>query len=314
VGAVLVRPLEGAIGWDMHYESEFDTSRRSEERSVSNFEVITPGYFHTVGTPLLEGREFSIHDTEETEKAVIISSGLAQRMRRLGHEPVGTRIRFGTHADGPWWKIVGVTGNTRYRGIATRDEDIYVCYLQTGIPVNYLVIRGRATANQLTAIVRQQVAALDPNQAIANVATIKQLVARDTARQRFNMTLLLTFGATALLLAAAGVYSVVAESVTVRTREIAIRLALGAERRILTRQFVAGVLRSVLIGEFLGLLTLLAAGQFLVSLLYAIGPRDPLVLTAVLAFLLVVSVSAASIPAWIAAGEESIAKKLAQAP
>jgi predicted permease len=314
VGAVLVRPLEGAIGWDMHYESEFDTLRRREELAISNFEVITPGYFQAVGTPLLEGREFSSHDREDTEKAVIVSSGLAQRMRRLGHQPVGTRIRLGTHGEGAWWKIVGVTGNTRYRGVTTRDEDIYVCYLQTGIPVNYLVIRGPATANQLTTLVRRQVAALDPNQAIANVATLKQLVDRDTARQRFNMDLLLTFGVTVLLLAAAGVYSVVAESVSVRTREIAIRLALGAERRTLTRHFVAGILRFVLIGEFLGLLTSLAAGRFLAGLLYAIGPRDPMVLTAVLAFLLVVSAFAASIPAWIAAGQESIAKKLAQAP
>jgi ABC-type antimicrobial peptide transport system permease subunit len=152
---------------------------------------------------------------------------------------------------------------------------------------------------------------LDPNQAIANVVTLEQLVARDTARQRFNMALLLTFGVTALLLAAAGVWSVVAESVSLRTREIAIRLALGAERRALTRHFVNGILRFVLIGEFLGLLISFATGRFLAGLLYAVGPRDPLVLTAVFVFLLVVSASASAIPAWIAAGQEPIAKKLA---
>jgi hypothetical protein len=158
-------------------------------------------------------------------------------MRATGRDPVGTRIRFGRKDDGDWWTIVGVTGNTRYRGVVARDEDIYVCYLQTGIPVNYLVLRGRATAGELTALARRQVAALDPSQAIANVATIGELARKDTARQRFNMMLLLSFGLTSLLLTAAGIYSVIAEMVSLSTREIAVRLALGSDRLMLVRKF-----------------------------------------------------------------------------
>jgi putative ABC transport system permease protein len=302
-GAVLVRPLEGTIGWDMPFRTEFDRARSSEQLPVSNFEVITPGYFQTVGTPILEGRDFTNQDRENTQKAVIVSNGLANRMRASGHEPIGTRIRFGKRDDGTWWTIVGVTGNTRYRGVAARDEDIYVCYLQVRLPVNYLVLRGRAPANELTALVRREVAALDPSQAIANAATIGELLRRNTARQRFNMALLLSFGLTSLLLTAAGIYSVIAEMVSLRTREIAIRLALGSDRSILVRRFIGRTMGFVLLGEMVGLLAFLVLGRAVSSLLYSIQPEDPFVLSVVLSSVLIVSAAAASVPAWIASGQ-----------
>jgi predicted permease len=302
-GAVLVRPLEGTIGWDMTYRSEFDIPRTSEQLPKSNFEVITPGYFQAVGTAILEGRDFTNQDRENTPKVVVISEGLAQKLRSKGHEPVGARIHFGTRDEGEWWTIVGVTGNTRYRGVTTRDEDIYVCYLQTGIPVNYLVLRGPAAAVKLTALARQQVAALDPSQAIANVATIGELVDKNTARQRFNMTVLLSFGLTSLLLTAAGIYSVTAEIVSLRTREIAIRLALGSDRLMLVRSFVGGTIGFVLIGELTGVTAAFFLGRAVSGLLYAIQPNDPFVLAFVLSCVLIISAAAASIPAWIASGE-----------
>jgi putative ABC transport system permease protein len=286
----------------MTYRSEFDIARSSEQLPVSNFEVITPGYFQTVGTRILDGRDFTNQDRQDTPKVVIISDGLAQRMRGAGHEPVGTRIRFGRRDDGDWWTIVGVTGATRYRGVATRDEDIYVCYLQTGIPVNYLVLRGNATPRELTTLARRQVATLDPSQAIANVATIGELVGKNTARQRFNMALLLSFGLTSLLLTAAGIYSVIAEMVSFRTREIAIRLALGSDRLALVCRFVGGTIGFVLIGEITGLAASLFFGRAVSNLLYAIKPEDPFVLSFVLCCVLIISAIAGSIPVWIASG------------
>lgn len=302
-GAVLVRPLEGSIGWDMTYRSEFDHPRSSEQSPTSNFEVITPGYFETVGTPILEGRDFTDRDRENAPNVVIISSGLAHKMRRAGHEPIGTRIRFGRRDEGEWWTIVGVTGSTRYRGVTTRDEDIYVCYLQSGIPVNYLVLRGHATASELTSLARREVAALDPTQAIANVATIGELVNKNTSRQRFNMTLLVSFGLTALLLTIAGVYSVIAEMVSLRTREIAIRLALGSDRVTLVRRFVAATIGCVLIGEIAGLAASLLLGHAVSGLLYAVKPDDPFVFAFVLSCAFVIATVAASLPAWSASGQ-----------
>jgi putative ABC transport system permease protein len=302
-GAVLVRPLEGTIGWDMTYRPEFDTAGPSKQLPVSNFEVITPGYFQTVGTPLLEGREFTDQDRENTAKVIIISKGLAQKMRSAGHEPVGTRVRLGRRNEGEWWTVVGVAANTRYRGVTVSDEDIYVCYLQTAIPVNYLVVRGRAPAGELAALVRKQVAALDSSQAVANVATIGELVRKNTARQRFNMTLLLSFGVAALFLTAAGVYSIIAEMVSLRTHEIAIRLALGADRVKLVRRLAGRTVGFVVIGEILGLLTALCLGRVLQGLLYGVQPRDPLIFTFALFCVLAVATGAAFIPAWIASGQ-----------
>jgi predicted lysophospholipase L1 biosynthesis ABC-type transport system permease subunit len=224
-------------------------------------------------------------------------------MRRAGHNPIGTRIRFGRRDDGDWWTIVGVTGNTRYRGVTTRDEDIYVCYLQTGIPVNYVVLRGPASAGELTALVRQQVAALDPAQAVANVATLGELVRRDTARQRFNMALLLSFGLASLLLISAGVYSVISEMISLRTREIAIRLALGSDRLSLVRRFIGRTIGFVLLGEITGLMACLFLGRAVSGLLYAIRPDNPFVLAFVVSCVLATSAVAASVPAWIVSGQ-----------
>lgn len=297
---VLLRPLEGSIGWDVPYQAEFEPSRRLEELPVSTFEVVTPGYFRTIGTSLLEGRDFTDQDKEGAEQTAIVGRRIAERFRRMGHNPIGTRIRFGRSTADNWVKIVGVVEDTRQRGMRITGDDIYVPYLQTGIPVNYLVIRGNGSVQDLTSLVRREVAKIDPDQTIAQVETISQLVDRDTARERFNMLLLLTFGAGALLLAAAGVYSVMVESVLVRKREIAIRIALGADPPGLVGKLVKGTLHCVLLGELVGLLFVIASGRFAAELLYGVSPGDLRVLGSVMTFLLVVAGIAALIPAWMA--------------
>jgi putative ABC transport system permease protein len=302
--AVLLRPLEGTIGWDMYYQPEFDTVRRPDELSLANFEVVTPGYFQTVGTALLEGRDFTDRDRADSEKTVVIGRSMAARFRRMGHNPIGTRIRLGRTALDGWWKVTGVVADARYRSVTSTGEDIYVSYLQTGIPLNYLVIKTHGQPNGVAAMVRRQVERLDASQAIASVATIGQLIDRNTARQRFNMMLLLTFGLGALVLAAAGVYSVVAESVSVRKREIAIRLALGADRPRLIGRLTGATLRFVLCGELVGVLCAVAAGRSMSGMLYSISPGDPAVLGSVFVFLLAVSTLAAAVPAWVASGQQ----------
>jgi putative ABC transport system permease protein len=179
---------------------------------------------------------------------------------------------------------------------------MYVCYLQSGLPVNYLVLRGHAAASELTRLVQQQVAALDPTQAVASVATIGELVEKNTARQRFNMALLLSFGVASLLLTAAGIYSVIAEMISLRTREIAIRLALGSDRLALVHKLIAGTMLFVLIGESAGLAAFLLLRRAVSSLLYAVKPEDPFVLSFVLVCVLMIAALAASAPAWIASG------------
>jgi putative ABC transport system permease protein len=304
-GAVLLRPFEGTIGWDAQYEFEFEASREdSRERPQANFEVITPGYFQTVGTPLLEGRDFSNHDDESGESVAIISDSLAKRIRKAGRIPIEHRLRIGRGPNGPWMKVIGVCASARYRSVTQSGDDIFVPYLQSGVPTNYVVIRGSRPAGELAALARRTLARIDPNQAVADVATLGSLIDRNTARHRFNMILLLWFGACAVILAATGVYSVIAEGVAVRRREIAIKTALGARKPQLVREIVYRALVFVLAGEAVGLCCIAGLGRLGSELLYGVSARDPVILGSTLAFLFVVSVGAALCPAWAAAGRD----------
>ena len=306
--AVLLRPLEGTIGWDVAYQFEFEAGAGtgagdSRELPKANYEVVTPGYFQTVGTALIEGRDFNDGDQEGGAGVAIISRALAQRIRRAGHLPVGHRVRLGM---GPpvWLKVIGVSADARYRSVTQTGADLFVPYLQAGAPTNYVVIRGTRPSGELFALVRRTLSALDGNQAIAGVATIGELIDRNTARHRFNMILLLWFGVCAAILAATGVYSAIAESVAARGREIAIKTALGAGRPRLVREMVSFALVFVLAGEAVGLVCAVAVGRLAPELLYGVSPRDLRILGPVLAFLFLVSLAAAFGPAWIAAGAD----------
>ncbi len=299
--AILLRPLEGTIGWDVSYEFEFEAgSKEGQVLPKTNYEVVTPDYFKTVGTPLLAGRDFNEHDSENGEPVVIVSQALAERIRAAGRSPLGSRIRLGL--TGPRWsKVIGICANARYRSIAQKGADIFVSYLQAAQPTNYVVIRGTQSAADLAALVRRTLAAMDSSQTIAGVATIGELVDANSARHRFNMILLLWFGVCAAILAASGVYSIITESMAMREHEIAIKTALGAPRIRLARELVAGTLGFVLAGEALGALLAWAFGKLASELLYGVSARDPWLLGSVAGFLLAVSLIAALWPAWAAA-------------
>jgi predicted lysophospholipase L1 biosynthesis ABC-type transport system permease subunit len=302
--AVLIRPLEGTVGWDVPYEFEFEAGGKDNRvLPKANYEVVTQDYFKTVGTPLIEGRDFDDHDAEDGEPVTIISRALAQRMRVAGQSPLGSRLRLGL---GPrrWSKVVGVCSDARYRSITQRGVDIFVPYLQASQPTNYVVIRGTESAQDLAALVRRTLRDVDSNQAIAGVATIGELIDRNAARHRFNMLLLLLFGICAAILAATGVYSVIAESMAEREREIAIRTALGAQRLQLVRDMVYRTLVLVLIGELLGAFSVSTLSRVSFELFYGVSARDPLVLGLVAAFLFIASLGAALGPAWSAAGRD----------
>ncbi len=299
-GAVLVRPLEGTIGWDVPYSLEFET-QDNRVLPKGNYEAITPGYFATVGTAIVEGRDFDDHDSAESEQVAVISRTLAQRIREAGQSPVGHRLKLGLGAP-RWLKIVGVTADARYRSITQRGVDLFVPYLQAVPSTNYLAIRGNG---DLTGLVRRTLAAIDPSQAVAGIATIGELIDRNAARHRFNMMLLIWFGICAAILAAMGVYSLIAETMTEREREIAIRSALGATRVRLVRDMVSRTLVFVAFGELLGAAVVGAGARAGAELLYGVSARDPLVLGAVGAFLFVVSLAAAFWPAWVGSGDQA---------
>ena len=303
--AILLRPLEGNIGWERSYEFELETGR-TEGRVLpkANYEAVTPDYFRTVGTPLLEGRDFNEQDSTDAEPVVIISRALGERIRAAGYSPVGHRIRLGTSSD-RWMNVIGVVADARYRNITQTGADIFVPYTQTFAPTHYLLVRGTQSPDALADLVRRTLAEMDPDQAVAHVATLGELMDRNAARHRFNMTMLVWLGICAAILAAAGVYTVVSEASVARERELAIRSALGAERFRLVGHVIYRALVFVFIGEVLGIFAAVAIGGVASELFYGISARDPVVLGSVATFVFVVSWWAAFWPAWSATARGS---------
>jgi putative ABC transport system permease protein len=266
-----------------------------------NYEVVTPDYFQTVGTPLLEGRDFNEHDVDGADPVAIISGALARKVRAAGHEPLGYRVRLGGNA---WSKVVGVAGDARYRSITQQGSDVFVPDTQATPSTNYLVIRGTRSAGDLAGLARATLAGIDPNQAVAGVATLGELIDRNSGRHRFNMTLLVWFGICAAILAASGVYSVVGETMASKEREVAIRSALGAQRGRLAREMVSRTLGFVLLGELAGIGVVIGLETVESGVLYGVSARDPRLCAALVTFLFVTSLAAAFWPAWSTAGKD----------
>jgi putative ABC transport system permease protein len=305
--AVLVRPLEGTIGWDRSYLFAFErgtTGGRSLPKA--NYEVVTPGYFATVGTQLLEGRDFDEHDTAEHQPVIIISRALAERIRAAGFTPLGSSVSL---EPDDWRKVVGVSADARYRGVTQPLADVFVPALQAAAPTNYVVIRGNRPSQELASLVRRTLAGIDSTQAVSGVATIGQMIDRNAVLHRFNMTLLLWFGICAAILAAAGVHGVVAEAMGARRRELAIKTALGARRSRLVREAVSRTLAWVLVGAVLGIVGTAALGSLAADLLYGVSARDPGILGGAGAFLLMASAASAFGPAWNASGRAADLKQ-----
>lgn len=293
VAAILLRPLEGEIGWDLPYEFEFETSMSN--RAVlpkANYEVVTSDYFKTVGTPLLEGRDFSPHDSEGTEQVAIINQTLAGQIRAHGHVPLGHRIRLGPGSR-VWRRVIGICGNAAYRALAEARADVFVPFRQVTQPTRYVVVRGNRPAKELSEMVRRVVKETDPSQGVGEAWTIGDLIDRNLARHRFNMILLLWFGGFALVLAISGVYGVVSETMAAREHEVAIKKAIGAPRDRIVREAVAGPVRFALLGYVIGAALVASAANWGEEVLHGVSARDPVVLGSVGVCLFALSIATA---------------------
>ena len=211
-------------------------------------------------------------------------------------DPVGVRFKLPW---GGWRTIVGVVQDTKQNGIAAEIEPEIFLPMQQSIsnPEMSLVIRSSVPPDSLASAVRASVAALDPNLPVYGIQTMDDLVAGQVASQRFNSYLLAAFAVLALLLAAVGIYGVLAYTVSQRTREIGIRLALGAESRNVRRMIVGHGLGIALFGIGIGLAASLGLTRVMRSLLYAVKPSDPATFAAVSLALVLVTLAACWIPA-----------------
>ena len=256
---------------------------------------ISPGYFETMRIPLRAGRWFTPQDRQGTASVVVIDENLA-RQYWPGANPLGKHMRRG---GAPWSTVVGVVGHVRHSDLAgdTGKGTYYYSVFQQPIPYGSVVVRTRADPAALAGAIRQAVRDVDPNQPVHHVQAMEDMVAASLAPRRFAVVLLGFFAAVALAMAALGLFGVVGYSVAQRTREIGIRMALGAGRRAVLVLVLGQGLRLAGTGVALGLAAALAGGRALRSQLFAIEPWDPATMAGTAAVLIAASLAAAYIPA-----------------
>lgn len=257
---------------------------------------VTPDYFKTMGIGVLQGRAFENSDQEKTPLVAIVDEKLARKFFPNG-DPVGKRVRLGGEK-APWLTVVGVTRSVKNRQL---DEDaryyIYQPFTQWVRRENSIVLRSTVDPASLVAGLRSQVASLDSDLPLFDVTTIDESVARSVSSRRLSSMLLLGFSVTAFLLAVIGIYGVISLSVTNRTNEFGIRLALGAQPRNVLQLVVGQGMRVALVGLAIGLAAALTITRLMRSLLFGISATDPVTFAAVALLLALAALAAAYIPA-----------------
>jgi putative ABC transport system permease protein len=266
--------------------------------SARNY-TASPGYFRVLGIPVRSGRAFRESDAKNSPPVILVNEALA-RQYFPGQEPLGQHLVF-NFPDGKsvQREIVGVVGNVRFEAFnADEVPEFYIPFEQSPSAVSEVVVRAKGEdAAALTASVRGALKGVDPNLLIWETRTMDELVGRWTAPQRFNVALLGLFAALAMLLAAVGIYGLMSYTVTQRTHEIGIRMALGAQARDVLRMVVRQGMLLTLAGLGLGLAGAFALTRLMRGLLYGVSPTDPLVFAAVSLLLAAVALVACLVPA-----------------
>ena len=289
-------PVEDWNGWG--FVTEDNPSPPANEEPDGNYQVTGPDYFRAMGIPLREGRFFTAQDTQQAMRVVIVNEELA-RTQWPAKDPVGRRLRVNMSGK-PWLTVIGVVGNVRTEWPMPQfRQELYLPYTQYpwDLAPRHLIVRTAVNPAAMAAAVRREVAALDKDQPVSDVRTLEDVVAEAVGPQRFAMMLLGSFAALAVVLASVGIYGVMAYSVSQRTHEIGIRMALGAQRGNVLSMVVGEALVLALIGAGLGLAGAWGLTRLLSSLLYNVRPTDPLTFALVPLLLVGVSAFASYIPA-----------------
>ena len=294
-------PVSGGGGL-IHFNISGHPPKTAHDYVAAGYRAVTANYFETLGVPLLQGRLIRPADDEKSPSVVVINATMAH-VYFPNESPLGRRMQIGATPDNqiPTMEIVGVVGDvTQGLGLEPKAE-MYVPYQQLDqlLPIFQMSIVLRTAGDphlQATAL-RSALAEIDPNQPLVNVRTMEDNMAATVAQPRFRTWLIGIFAALALTLAAVGIYGVTSYSVTQRTSEIGIRVALGAQPPDIFRILVGKGLRFALIGVAVGLVATLVVTRLLASFLYGVSASDPLIFSSVAILLIAISAAASFFPA-----------------
>ena len=295
VAVSTLQPLQG----DDEIWGYWLESTPSTENNDGNvlFNRVTPEYFDAMGIPLLAGRPIDAQDQADTPEVVVISEGFAEQVF-AGEDPLGQYIRWGREQDRPMVEVVGVVGEVQHYSLGrSNTPQVYVPFVQRPSRNAKFVVKAALPPTSLAPGVRQAMEEVDPDQPLDGMQAAESLISSSVATPRFRTLLMSGFGLVALLLAVIGLYGVMAYSVSQRSKEIGVRMALGASRgSILSLVFREGW-PLVGVGLGLGLVGALALSRVLESMLFGVGVRDPAVFLAVPLVLAAVAVMALLVPA-----------------
>ena len=299
-GAASDLPLEG--GWTKLFNTEEHIKAGTADTPPSSHTIMIGNYLQAVGVPLKRGRYFTPEEEQGNANVLIVSEGLARR-EFANEDPLGKRVRWGApDSDSPWMTIVGIVGDVK-QGAPDQPTKAhtYEPFLQACRPYPCnglnLAVRAQMDPEQLTAAVRTAVQSVDSEEPIAHVRTMEQVMGESLAPRRFNLFLLTAFAAAALLLAALGIYGVLASVVAQQTHEIGVRMALGAQQRDVLNLVVGHGVKLAVLGLAIGLAGALALTRLMASLLYDVAPSDPITYTGVAVLLGMVALLACYLPA-----------------
>jgi putative ABC transport system permease protein len=265
---------------------------------ISRVSTVSDQYFETLSIPLVRGRYLDARDQPGTEGAAVISRTLARRFFK-DQDPLGQRVKLAPpQDDSPWLTIVGVVDDVRHRNLAQAVEPLlYTAYAHAPTANMNVVVRGDLAPAELGSALTRELAAIDRNLALVNVRTMEAVVSMSLASERFRTRLLGAFALIALLLAAIGVYGVMAYSVEQRSQEMGLRMALGAEPRHVIRLVAGQGLALIGLGLLIGVAAAVALTRLVASLLYETSPTDPVTFVAIAALLLSAAAAATYVPA-----------------
>lgn len=294
VGAVQTLPMRG--GYVLSFAVVGRPPARPGEEPSANHRVVTPDYFSTLEIPIRRGRTFTHTDTATSPMVAVVDEAFVQQ-HFADQDPIGQRIEIGNGTDGSY-EIVGVVGTVNHNGLdAESRPTMYVPLTQDVFNTMWLVARSAGDPSALTPSVRQVLSSIDPTLPAYSITPLSQVLDDSVADRRFSMLLILLFGLVALFLAAVGLYGVVAYSVSLRTREIGLRMAIGAQPGAVLRMVIGDGMKLALIGVALGALGSLAASQLVATMLFNVEPHDPVSYAATAGILLTIAALACYIPA-----------------